>query len=110
VTDGIPNPQRVLALLTIAIALIMAVLDGAIVNVALPTIAKDLHTRPADAIWVINAYQLAVTISLLPLASLGDSVGYRRVYMSGLAVFTVASLICASSSGRASPKVSAQRA
>jgi DHA2 family multidrug resistance protein-like MFS transporter len=95
VTDGLHNPQRAFALLTIAIALIMAVLDGAIVNVALPTIAKDLHARPADAIWVVNAYQLAVTISLLPLASLGDSLGYSRIYMFGLAVFTAASLVCA---------------
>lgn len=94
-TDGLHNPQRAFALLTIAIALIMAVLDGAIVNVALPTIAKDLHARPADAIWVVNAYQLAVTISLLPLASLGDSLGYSRIYMFGLAVFTAASLVCA---------------
>jgi MFS transporter, DHA2 family, multidrug resistance protein len=98
VTDGLPNPQRALALLTIAIALIMAVLDGAIVNVALPTIAKDIHARPADAIWVVNAYQLAVTVSLLPLASLGDSLGYSRVYIFGLAVFTAASLVCALSS------------
>src|SRR5579883_870957 len=94
-TDGLPNPQRAFAFLTIAIALTMAVLDSAIVNVALPTIAKYLHASPADTIWVVNAYQLAITISLLPLASLGDSVGYRHVYWSGLAVFTGASLVCA---------------
>jgi DHA2 family multidrug resistance protein-like MFS transporter len=94
-TDGLPNPQRAFALLTVAIALTMAVLDSAIVNVALPTISKDLHTAPADAIWVINAYQLAITVSLLPLASLGDSMGYKRVYWYGLAVFTISSLVCA---------------
>jgi MFS transporter, DHA2 family, multidrug resistance protein len=94
-TDGLPNPQRALAFLTVAIALIMAVLDSAIVNVALPTIAKDLSANPADAIWVVNAYQLAVTVSLLPLASLGDSLGYRKVYLFGLALFTAASFVCA---------------
>jgi DHA2 family multidrug resistance protein-like MFS transporter len=94
-TDGLPNPQRALAFLAIGIALIMAVLDSAIVNVALPTVAKDLRASPADAIWVINAYQLAITVSLLPLASLGDSIGYRTVYWSGLAVFTLSSLVCA---------------
>ena len=46
----------------------MAVLDGAIANIALPTIARDLDATPAESIWVVNAYQLAVTISLLPLS------------------------------------------
>ncbi|MCA6105709.1 MFS transporter [Bradyrhizobium sp. CNPSo 4026] len=73
----------------------MAVIDGAIINVALPTIAKDLNASPALSIWIINGYQLAITISLLPLASLGEIVGYRRVYLAGLALFTSASAICA---------------
>jgi DHA2 family multidrug resistance protein-like MFS transporter len=94
-TDGLPNPQRIFAFLTLAIALTMAMLDGAIVNIALPTISKDLNIDPADAIWVVNSYQLAITVSLLPLASLGDILGYRRVYWCGLAVFTLASLVCA---------------
>ncbi|HEY7581748.1 MAG TPA: MFS transporter [Acetobacteraceae bacterium] len=94
-TDGVPLPQRYWAILTIALGLTLAVLDGAIANVALPTIARDLSASPASSIWVVNAYQLAVTISLLPLASLGDIYGYRRVYQYGLIVFTVASLGCA---------------
>src|SRR4051812_20556288 len=95
VADGVPLPQRTWAILTIALGLTLAVLDGAIANVALPTIARDLDASAASSIWVVNAYQLAVTISLLPLASLGDIHGYRRVYQYGLAVFTVASLGCA---------------
>ncbi len=93
--DGLPLPQRTWAILTIALGLTLAVLDGAIANVALPTIAHDLDASPASSIWVVNAYQLAVTISLLPLASLGDIYGYRRVYQYGLIVFTIASLGCA---------------
>jgi DHA2 family multidrug resistance protein-like MFS transporter len=93
--DGLPIPARYWGILTIALGLTMAVLDGAIANVALPTIATDLNTSPANSIWVVNAYQLAVTISLLPLASLGDIFGYRRVYQWGLAAFTLGSLICA---------------
>ncbi len=93
--DGIPIPQRYWAILSIALGLTLAVLDGAIANVALPTIAKDVNASPADSIWVVNAYQLTVTISLLPLASAGEIFGYRRVYRWGLAVFTVASLGCA---------------
>jgi DHA2 family multidrug resistance protein-like MFS transporter len=73
----------------------MSVLDGTIVNVALPTITHDLAIAPASAIWIVNAFQLAVTISLLPLSALGDTIGYRRVYIPGLAVFTLASLACA---------------
>src|SRR5438105_9726599 len=93
--DGLPLPARYWAILTIALGLTMAVLDGAIANIALPTIAREMRVDPASSIWVVNAYQLAVTISLLPLASLGEIVGYRRVYQAGLAVFTVASLGCA---------------
>ncbi|TAL77669.1 MAG: MFS transporter [Beijerinckiaceae bacterium] len=73
----------------------MATLDTAIANTALPTIATDLHAPAADSIWIVNAYQLTVMISILPLASLGEIFGYRRVYISGLVLFTVASLICA---------------
>ena len=96
-TDGLPKVQRFYAFLAIAIAVTMAVLDGAIVNVALPTIGRELAISPAQAIWIVNAFQLAVTISILPLASLGDSIGYKKIYWGGLAVFTAASLACASS-------------
>ncbi len=93
--DGLPSPQRRWAMLAIGLAIAMAVLDGAIANVALPTIARDLRATPADSVWVVNAYQLVITILLLPLASLGEITGYRRIYRIGLAVFTLASLGCA---------------
>ncbi len=93
--DGIPPRERVLAMIAIGLAMTMAVLDGAIVNVALPVLAKDLAVKPADAIFVVNAYQVAVTASLLPFASLGDIFGFRRVYLPGLGVFVAASLACA---------------
>src|SRR4051812_50185830 len=81
--DGLPVPQRYWAVSAIAIALTMAVLDSAIANVALPTIAKELDIRPAESIWIVNAYQLAITVSLFPLASLGDIFGYRRGFLGG---------------------------
>lgn len=93
--DGLPAPQRRWAMLAIGLAIMMAVLDGAMANVALPTIARALRTAPAEAVWVVNAYQLVITMLLLPLASLGEIVGYRRVYRVGLAVFTLASVACA---------------
>src|SRR5271155_2382648 len=79
VPDGLANPQRLLAFSTLAMAITMAVLDGNIVNVALPTMSREL----------------TIAVSLLPLSALGDALGYRRVYWSGLAVFTLASLACA---------------
>jgi MFS transporter, DHA2 family, multidrug resistance protein len=94
-SNGVPVPQRYLAVLTIGLAVTLAVMDGAIANIALPSIAHDLHASPSKSIWVINAYQLVATICLLPLASLGEIIGYRRVYLGGLVVFTLASLACA---------------
>ena len=77
VQDGIPKPQRNWAMAAISVGISVAVLDGAIANVALPTIAGDLHVNPASSIWVVNAFQLAVTISLLAFSSLGDLWGYK---------------------------------
>ena len=93
--DGLPQPQRNWAVLTIALGLVMSVIDGSIANVALPTIAQALHASPAFSIWIVNGYQLAITISLLPLASLGEIIGYRKVYLAGLVMFTLASVFCA---------------
>lgn len=100
--DGLPLRERLLALCAMALAISMAVLDGAIVNVALPVIARDLAVPASEAIFVVSAYQIAVTAALLPLATLGEIWGYRRVYLAGLAVFTVASLACAVSPNLAS--------
>ena len=93
--DGLPTPLRYWAILTLVVGMAVSCLDTAIVNVALPTIARDLHTSPADSIWIVNAYQLAVLISLLPFASLGDIFGYARVYRFGIALYTAAALISA---------------
>jgi len=93
--DGLPVPRRYWAIAAIALAITMSVLDSTIVNVALPTIARDLRADSAASIWVINAYQLAILVLLLPLAALGETVGYRRVSQTGLVVFTLGSLGCA---------------
>ncbi|CAN5867274.1 MFS transporter [soil metagenome] len=88
-----PTERRAMAAVLLAVAL--ATLDTAIANTALPAIAADLNAPPAASVWVINAYQLAMVATLLPFAALGDIVGHRRVYLGGLALFTVASLACA---------------
>lgn len=95
--DGLPPRQRLLAIATVVLGLSIAVLDGSIANLALPVMAADLKASNADAIWVINSYQIAMAVCLLPLASLGEVIGYRRVYLGGLFLFTLASLACAAS-------------
>ena len=93
--DGLPVPRRYWSIAAILLAIIMSVLDSTIVNVALPSIARDFHAAAAASVWVVNAYQMAILMALLPLASLGEIVGYRRVSQTGIIVFTVASLACA---------------
>src|ERR1700730_10631713 len=95
VHDGLPPTQRGIAMLAVGIAVSISVLVGSIANIALPTIARDMHVTPAESIWVVNAYQLAVTVCLMPSASLGAVYGHRRVYIWGLVFYTLGSLICA---------------
>lgn len=94
-TDGLPTPQRRWVLICIVLGVALSSLDSAIANIALPTIARDLAATDAGIIWVVNGYQLAAAVCLLPAASLGEILGHKRVYAFGLAVFTIASLGCA---------------
>ena len=92
--DGLPIPRRHYATLAIMATLVLVVLDGAIANVALPTIATALDVSPAASVWIVNGYQLALVMALLPCAALGESLGLRRVFVGGIALFTAASLLC----------------
>ncbi|AMP02840.1 MFS transporter [Collimonas pratensis] len=93
--DGLPTNKRILAIVAVVLAVTIAVMDGSIANLALPSIARDMMATEAEAIWIINSYQIAMAVFLLPLASLGEVVGYRRVYLVGLVLFIIASLACA---------------
>ncbi|WP_446040279.1 MFS transporter [Streptomyces sp. SID1121] len=77
----------------------MTVLDGSIVTVAMPAIQSDLGFSPAGLAWVVNAYLIAFAGLLLLAGRLGDLLGRRRMFVSGLAVFTVASVLCGLSPG-----------
>ena len=83
-----------LALAVIAASALMAVLDGSIVTVAMPAIQSRLGFSPAGLSWVVNSYQLAFGGLLLLAGRLGDLLGRKRVFLSGLVVFTVASVLC----------------
>jgi len=93
--DGLPPKLRFWAVVTVGIAVCMTVIDQMVVNVALPGMGADLGASPAATVWIVNAYQVAIMLPLLPLASAGDIFGYRRVYLAGLALFGLASLGCA---------------
>lgn len=93
--DGLPPKRRRTAYIALALATAMAVLDGSIANTALPTIARDLHADVATSVWIVNGFQLAITMSLFAFASLGRIRGARRVYGFGVGTFVVGSLLCA---------------
>jgi DHA2 family multidrug resistance protein-like MFS transporter len=93
--DGLEAPRRYWAWATLIVGITLAVLDGTIANVALPTIAEDFNASPSVSIWIVNGYQLAIVTTLLPFASLGEIYGYRRIYLFGVLLFTVSSLGCA---------------
>ena len=93
--DGLAMPRRAVAAVAVLAAIALAVIDTAIANVALPTMAAALGVSPAASVWVVTGYQLAVVVTLLPAAALGESLGYRRVFVFGVALFTAASVLCA---------------
>ena len=93
--SGLRGTRGVLAIASVLAAMVLVVLDAAIANVALPTIARSLHVTPATSVLVITGYQTALVMALLACAALGDSLGYRRVFMAGVAVFVGASVLCA---------------
>ncbi|WP_233836779.1 MFS transporter [Paraburkholderia sp. ZP32-5] len=95
--DGLTGSKLVFGVLAISLATTLSMLDSVIANIALPTIATTLKVSPSDSVWIVNAYQFSIIMALLPLSSLGDRVGYARIFMVGLVLFTFASLMCAMS-------------
>ncbi|MFF1686995.1 MFS transporter [Streptomyces sp. NPDC058254] len=88
-----PQRSRWPALGVLATGMLMTVLDGSIVTVAMPAIQSDLGFTPAGLSWVVNAYLIAFGSLLLLAGRLGDLVGRKRLFLTGTAVFTAASLL-----------------
>lgn len=88
-------PSQAAAVAAVLAAMAMVVLDAAVANVALPTIAGALQVTPARSVWIVTAYQAALVMALLPCAALGESLGHRRVFAAGVGLFTAASVLCA---------------
>lgn len=93
--DAQPDRSRWLALYVLCAGMLMIVLDATIVNVALPSIQDSLDFSQSNLAWVVNAYLIPFGGLLLLAGRMGDLLGQRRVFLTGLAIFTVASLICA---------------
>ena len=93
-TEQITDRNRWIALYVLCVGMLMIVLDVTVVNVALPAIQDDLGFSQSNLAWVVNAYLIAFGGLLLLAGRFGDLIGRKRIFMVGLAVFTVASVLC----------------
>lgn len=91
---GLPMPRRMVAIVAVSLGTMLVVLDGAIANVALPTIARALGVEASAAVLIVTVYQLTLVMTLLPFSALGDRIGHRRLYQYGMGVFLVATILC----------------
>jgi DHA2 family multidrug resistance protein-like MFS transporter len=94
VADGLPTPQRYLAITALALGTALAVIDGSIVGVALPTLAQDLRVEGSAAVLVVTVYQLVLVMTLLPFSALGSRIGLKRLYQYGQLIFLVSTALC----------------
>src|ERR671911_2759343 len=92
--ETLTDKRRWVSLYVLCMGMLMIVLDGTVVNVALPSIQGDLGFTQTGLAWVVNAYLIAFGGLLLLAGRLGDLIGRKRVFLAGLAVFTLASLLC----------------
>src|SRR3954463_11828030 len=93
-TETMTTDRRWTALYVLCAGMLMIVLDATVVNVALPTIQDDLGFSTSSLAWVVNAYLIAFGGLLLLAGRLGDLIGRRTIFLTGLAVFTTASFVC----------------
>jgi EmrB/QacA subfamily drug resistance transporter len=100
VSSGISNRRRWIALVVVCLAMLMNALDSSIVNVALPSIQHSLHFTQASLTWVVDAYLIAFGSFLLLAGRLGDLFGRKKVFLSGVTLFTLSSLVCSMASSQ----------
>ena len=91
---GLPRDLQWRASIAVSFSVSMAAFDLSIVNTALPHIASVFRVDPATSVWVVSSYQLPLVATLLPLAALGEVVGHKKVFLWGLVLFCIASLLC----------------
>lgn len=89
--------RKYAAITAILSVLVMTVLDVTVVNVALPVLADKFGVSDSHTVWIVTVYQLVITMLLLPVSSAGDLYSYKRTFLTGVTVFTLASALCAAS-------------
>ena len=99
VTTGVSGARRWWALIAVAMSMLVVGLDLTVLNLALPTIANDLHASSSDLQWFNDAYSLVLAAVVLPAGLLGDRLGRKKVLMTSLAVFGASSAACAYAAG-----------
>jgi MFS transporter, DHA2 family, multidrug resistance protein len=92
--NGLEKPKRYFAIFAISCGTALMVMDGALPNVALPTIAREMNIDSSSAIMIVSVYQLVLVMTLLPLSALGSRIGLRKMYQLGLCVFIGSALLC----------------
>lgn len=97
--DGLTGRRKTQALLTLGLGITITIMDGIIAAVSLPSIASSLSIDASLSVWIVNAYQLVIVMALLPLAAVGEIIGYRRIYLAGLVLFVFAAILSSLSSG-----------
>lgn len=100
-SSGIIPRTRWIALIVVCLAMLMNALDSSIVNVALPSIQRSLHFSASGLTWVVDAYLIAFGSFLLLAGRLGDLIGRKKVFLTGVTIFTVSSLGCALAANQA---------
>lgn len=93
-SDGLPAPRRYAAIAALCFGTALVIIDGAVANVALPTIARDLRVDSSAVVSIVTVYQLMLVMLMLPFAGLGERIGLKRMYQLGQAIFLVATLLC----------------
>lgn len=93
-TAGLPLPRRYAAIAAVSLATIISSIDNGCVNIALPTLARDLHIEPSAAVLVVTVFQLVLIMVVLPASALGDRIGHRKLFLYGQVMFVIASLLC----------------
>lgn len=90
----IDKHRRWLVLVSVAISIFMATLDGSIVNIALPVITKSLNTNISSVQWIVTSYLLTISVLLLVWGKISDMYGRKIIFISGIALFTIGSIMC----------------
>src|SRR5713226_4395682 len=93
IPNRLGDRRRWIALAIVCLGQLMIMVDGTIVNVALPTIQRDLHFNQANLTWVVNAYLITYGSLVLLAGRAGDLVGRKKVFLAGVVVFTLASVL-----------------